>query len=99
MKCREKREIQKGSMVRLKNGREAYQGVCPKCGTKITRMGNPDKKGKGEYALGGDITGGKRSRRSKSKSKGSKKSKSKGSRKSKGSKKSRKSRSHRSRKH
>lgn len=39
MKCREKREMQDAQPVTLKNGREAMQGACAVCGTKITVMG------------------------------------------------------------
>jgi len=39
MKCRAKREVQNPQPVTLKNGRKAIQGVCPECGTKLTRMG------------------------------------------------------------
>jgi hypothetical protein len=39
LKCRTKREMQNATKVTLKNGRPATQGVCPVCGTKITRIG------------------------------------------------------------
>ena len=39
MKCREKREMRDAQQVTLKNGREATQGSCSVCGTKITVMG------------------------------------------------------------
>ena len=39
MKCREKREMREVQQVTLKNGREAQQGTCAVCGTKITVMG------------------------------------------------------------
>lgn len=39
MKCREKREMKDPKEVTLKNGREATQGECSVCGTKITVMG------------------------------------------------------------
>jgi hypothetical protein len=39
LKCRTKREIKNAQSVTLKNGRPATQGVCPVCGTKITRIG------------------------------------------------------------
>jgi DNA topoisomerase-1 len=38
-KCRTKREIPDGQAVWLANGRAATQGVCPVCGTKVTRLG------------------------------------------------------------
>jgi hypothetical protein len=37
MKCREKRKFE-GSVVTLKNGRPAAQGLCSVCGTKLTRI-------------------------------------------------------------
>ena len=37
MKCREKRQFE-GTIVTLKNGRPAAQGLCPVCGTKLTRI-------------------------------------------------------------
>jgi Domain of unknown function (DUF5679) len=37
MKDREKRKFE-GTIVTLKNGRPAAQGVCPTCGTKLTRI-------------------------------------------------------------
>ena len=38
-KCRSKVEIKKAQKVTLKNGRPATKGVCPKCGTKVFRIG------------------------------------------------------------
>ncbi len=38
-KCRSKREISHPTQVTLKNGRPATQGVCPKCETKVFRIG------------------------------------------------------------
>jgi hypothetical protein len=37
-KCRTKREITDPKDVTLTNGRHALQGVCPVCGTKLTRF-------------------------------------------------------------
>ena len=37
VKCREKREFD-GVIVELANGRNAAQGKCPTCGTKMNRM-------------------------------------------------------------
>ena len=37
VKCRTKREFE-GEKKELPNGRTAAQGVCPVCGTKVTRM-------------------------------------------------------------
>ncbi len=39
VKCRHSWEIQNPSQVTLKNGRPATQGTCPKCGTKVFRIG------------------------------------------------------------
>jgi len=38
-KCRSKQDIRSPRQVTLKNGRPATQGVCPKCGTKVFRIG------------------------------------------------------------
>ena len=38
VKCREKREIKNPEEVTMKNGRNAVQGTCPVCGTKLFRM-------------------------------------------------------------
>jgi hypothetical protein len=37
VKDREKVKFE-GTVVTLKNGRRAAQGVCPKCGTKVMRI-------------------------------------------------------------
>jgi len=39
VKCKKKVEIQNPKRVTLKNKRPALQGVCPKCGTKVFRIG------------------------------------------------------------
>ena len=40
MKCQKKGvEMQDAKQVKLKNGRDAIQGKCPKCGTKMFKMG------------------------------------------------------------
>jgi len=39
MKCRAKREIKDPKQVKLKNGRPAVKGTCPKCGTNVFRIG------------------------------------------------------------
>ncbi len=39
MKCRKKVEMSNPKAVTLKNKRPATQGTCPKCGTKIFRIG------------------------------------------------------------
>jgi len=38
VKCRQKREIKEPKQVILANGQPAIQGVCPVCGTKLTRF-------------------------------------------------------------
>ena len=37
VKCKDKREFD-GNEVTLANGRQAAQGICPVCGTKMNRM-------------------------------------------------------------
>lgn len=39
VKCRTSREIKNPTSVTMKNGRQAQQGVCPTCGTKVFRIG------------------------------------------------------------
>ena len=39
MKCRAERPIDNGKTVTMKNGRPATQGNCPKCGTRMFRLG------------------------------------------------------------
>jgi NAD-dependent SIR2 family protein deacetylase len=39
MKCRAKREMKDAKKITMKNGKPATQGVCPKCGTKMFRIG------------------------------------------------------------
>ena len=39
MKCRSKREIKNPISIVMKNGRQATQGECPFCGTKVYRIG------------------------------------------------------------
>jgi RNase P subunit RPR2 len=39
VKCRAKREIQNARAITMKNGKPATQGTCPKCGTKMFRIG------------------------------------------------------------
>ncbi len=38
VKCREKRQIKDGEVKETPNGRQMAQGICPKCGTKVTRF-------------------------------------------------------------
>ncbi|HJN57650.1 MAG TPA: DUF5679 domain-containing protein [Nitrososphaerales archaeon] len=39
VKCRAKRDISNPQKITMKNGRPATQGTCPKCGTKVFRIG------------------------------------------------------------
>ncbi len=39
VKCRKKQEIKDPKEVTLKSGRPAIKGTCPKCGTKMFRIG------------------------------------------------------------
>jgi DNA-directed RNA polymerase subunit RPC12/RpoP len=39
VKCRRKVEAKNPVRVTLKNGRPAMRGVCPRCGTKVFRIG------------------------------------------------------------
>ncbi len=39
VKCKAKRDIDNPKKVTLKNGRPATSGTCPKCSTKIFRIG------------------------------------------------------------
>jgi DNA-directed RNA polymerase subunit RPC12/RpoP len=39
VKCRAKVEIRNPRNITLKNKRPAIQGVCPRCGTKVFRIG------------------------------------------------------------
>ena len=39
VKCKAKREIKDAQKVTLKNGKPATKGTCPKCGTKVFRIG------------------------------------------------------------
>ena len=39
VKCRTKKEMSNPKAVRMKNGKSATQGTCPKCGTKMFRIG------------------------------------------------------------
>jgi len=44
VKCRAKVDVKKGEIKTTENGRKMVQGVCPKCGTKVTRFLPADKK-------------------------------------------------------
>ncbi len=39
VKCKAKREMQNPQHVKLKNDKPATKGTCPKCGTKMFRIG------------------------------------------------------------
>jgi DNA-directed RNA polymerase subunit RPC12/RpoP len=39
VKCKKKQEMDKAKPVTLKNGRKATKGECPKCGTKMFKIG------------------------------------------------------------
>jgi len=39
VKCKKKQEMLKDKAVTLKNGRKATKGECPKCGTKMFKIG------------------------------------------------------------
>ena len=39
MKCRAKVDIKNPQSITMKNGRPATQGECPKCSTKVFRIG------------------------------------------------------------
>jgi Zn finger protein HypA/HybF involved in hydrogenase expression len=39
VKCKAKREMKSPTKTTMKNGRKATKGICPKCGTKMFRIG------------------------------------------------------------
>ena len=39
LKCRAQREMKSPKATTLKNGKAATQGICPVCGTKMSRIG------------------------------------------------------------
>jgi len=39
VKCKAKREMRDAKQVTLKNKKKAMKGTCPKCGTKMFRIG------------------------------------------------------------
>ena len=39
VKCKAKREMKNAKEVKLNNGKPAMSGECPKCGTKMFRIG------------------------------------------------------------
>ena len=42
VKCRAKRDIKDPEEITMENGRPAVKGTCPKCGTKVFRIGKPN---------------------------------------------------------
>jgi hypothetical protein len=39
VKCKKSVEMKDPKKVKLKNGKPATKGICPKCGTKVFRIG------------------------------------------------------------
>lgn len=39
VKCRKKIEMKDPKKITMKNGKPATKGTCPKCGTKVFRIG------------------------------------------------------------
>ena len=39
VKCRKKVDMKDGKKITMKNGKPAMQGKCPKCTTKVFRIG------------------------------------------------------------
>ena len=44
MKCKEQKEMKEPKEVTMKNGRMAWKGVCPECGTTMFRIKKKDEK-------------------------------------------------------
>jgi len=38
VKCRKKQQIKNGEVTRTAKGRPMAKGICPECGTKVTRF-------------------------------------------------------------
>lgn len=38
-KCKKKQMMKSATVITMKNGKAAVQGVCPKCGTKMFKLG------------------------------------------------------------
>jgi hypothetical protein len=38
VKCRKKQQVKDGKVARTEKGRPMAKGVCPECGTKVTRF-------------------------------------------------------------
>ena len=41
VKCKAKQEMKDAKAVKMKNGKDAMKGTCPKCGTGMYRIGKP----------------------------------------------------------
>ena len=39
VKDKQKVEVQNAQQITMKNGKKALQGTCPKCGTKVFKIG------------------------------------------------------------
>jgi len=39
VKCKAKQEMKSPTQVKMKNGKDAVKGVCPKCGTGMYKIG------------------------------------------------------------
>jgi hypothetical protein len=39
VKCKAKREVKDPQQITMKNGKPALSGTCPKCGTKVFKIG------------------------------------------------------------
>ncbi len=39
VKCKKKVEMKNAEKIKMKNGKPATKGTCPKCGTKVFRIG------------------------------------------------------------
>ncbi len=46
VKCRKKQAVKNGEVKETANGRKMAQGICPQCGTKVTRFLAADAKTK-----------------------------------------------------
>ena len=40
MKCKQAREMKNAKQTKMANGRPAVKGECPKCGTKMFKIGS-----------------------------------------------------------
>ena len=39
VKCKAKKDLKDPKQITMKNGKPAVQGLCPDCGTKMTKIG------------------------------------------------------------